>query len=702
MFWFVKIKEIIRQGVEVPEGQNDLRRMQLRELALLNGTLRENDGPRCSNCGASTHKSWQCPDKPNITNSVICSTCGGAGHIARDCRQKMTRDDLGSTPGGDRAKIDEEYMSLMAELGEGPPPPKNNGGNRDGFGRRNISLFDRTVSPRAIMGSDRPDGNTGLAPPGVIPAALPPPPWSNQPSVPMKQQPPSLMSMPPVPNVNQPPPWQMPTGTTSVPPPSLMQPPPPPPGSAPSMPWMQPQQGIPPWQQSSPGPVPPPNSHVAVLYYYLLKSQGQIKLKRMELMEASGKQKIQAGAQLGCVSGRSPSPEPIYSSDGKRLNTREYRTRKNLEEERHRLINQMMSINTDYKPPSDYKGKGSVKEGKVGRKDGQPLPGEDEPLHAYVTANNPESVKKAVDQIKEIIRQGVEVPEGQNDLRRMQLRELALLNGTLRENDGPRCSNCGASTHKSWQCPDKPNITNSVICSTCGGAGHIARDCRQKMTRDDLGSTPGGDRAKIDEEYMSLMAELGEGPPPPKNNGGNRDGFGRRNISLFDRTVSPRAIMGSDRPDGNTGLAPPGVIPAALPPPPWSNQPSVPMKQQPPSLMSMPPVPNVNQPPPWQMPTGTTSVPPPSLMQPPPPPPGSAPSMPWMQPQQGIPPWQQSSPGPVPPPNRSAPPPPPPGVYPWQQAYPPPPQPVQPPQQGMDMNALIPNLLTAPPPPPPS
>jgi len=55
---FLQIKEIIRQGVEVPEGQNDLRRMQLRELALLNGTLRENEGPRCSNCGASDHKSW--------------------------------------------------------------------------------------------------------------------------------------------------------------------------------------------------------------------------------------------------------------------------------------------------------------------------------------------------------------------------------------------------------------------------------------------------------------------------------------------------------------------------------------------------------------------------------------------------------------------------------------------------------------------
>ena len=81
------------------------------------------------------------------------------------------------------------------------------------------------------------------------------------------------------------------------------------------------------------------------------------------------------------------------------------------------------------------RGKGSVKEGKVGRKDGQPLPGEDEPLHAYVTATDLDSVNKAVAKIKEVIQQGVEVPEGQNDLRRNQLRELALLNGTLREGD---------------------------------------------------------------------------------------------------------------------------------------------------------------------------------------------------------------------------------------------------------------------------
>lgn len=55
---------------------------------------------------------------------------------------------------------------------------------------------------------------------------------------------------------------------------------------------------------------------------------------------------------LGC---RSPSPEPIYSHDGKRLNTREYRTRKNLEEERHALILRMQTIFPDFKPPADYK-----------------------------------------------------------------------------------------------------------------------------------------------------------------------------------------------------------------------------------------------------------------------------------------------------------------------------------------------------------
>ncbi|KAK7867354.1 hypothetical protein R5R35_008902 [Gryllus longicercus] len=513
-----------------------------------------------------------------------------------------------------------------------------------------------------------------------------------------------------------------------------------------------------------------------VLPTNLSKEQEEAYLVQLQIEEIS--RKLRTG-ELGIPVNpeeRSPSPEPIYSSDGKRLNTREYRTRKRLEEERHHLIQQMLTLNPEFKPPADYKppiirvsdkvmipqddhpdinfvglligprgntlksmerdtgakiiirGKGSVKEGKVGRKDGQPLPGEDEPLHAYVTANNPEAVKKAVDRIKEIIRQGVEVPEGQNDLRRMQLRELALLNGTLRENEGPRCSNCGASDHKSWMCPDKPNVTNNIVCTSCGGAGHIARDCRQKRTG--LGATTAGDKNKIDEEYMSLMAELGEGPPPNRENDGaagaggtggigSTPKFGPRRTGIFDRQMAPRAIMAPPpRVDPVQMPTPPQLIPNSLPPPPWS--PSVPPVTKPPGSEMMPNLnhppppaaPSMPMPPPWQ----TANIPPPNLLQAPPPPPPTSqpppsatsqasipPLLPWLQsPAQPPPPGSQPQ-QPLPPPQQpqqqqqQQPPPttmPPPGMPPWQQPPPPlssaPPGPVPPPAR------------PTPPPPPPN
>ena len=45
------------------------------------------------------------------------------------------------------------------------------------------------------------------------------------------------------------------------------------------------------------------------------------------------------------------------------------------------------------------------------RRDGR---GVDEPLHAYVTSTNPEAVKKAVDKIRNIIKEAMDAPEGQN------------------------------------------------------------------------------------------------------------------------------------------------------------------------------------------------------------------------------------------------------------------------------------------------
>lgn len=52
---------------------------------------------------------------------------------------------------------------------------------------------------------------------------------------------------------------------------------------------------------------------------------------------------------------RSPSPPPQYDNFGKRVNTREYRYRKRLEDERHKLVEKAMKTIPNYHPPSDYR-----------------------------------------------------------------------------------------------------------------------------------------------------------------------------------------------------------------------------------------------------------------------------------------------------------------------------------------------------------
>lgn len=52
---------------------------------------------------------------------------------------------------------------------------------------------------------------------------------------------------------------------------------------------------------------------------------------------------------------RSPSPPPQYDNFGRRVNTREYRYRKRLEDERHKLVEKAMKTIPNYHPPSDYR-----------------------------------------------------------------------------------------------------------------------------------------------------------------------------------------------------------------------------------------------------------------------------------------------------------------------------------------------------------
>uniref|UniRef100_A0A674E5K8 Branchpoint-bridging protein n=1 Tax=Salmo trutta TaxID=8032 RepID=A0A674E5K8_SALTR len=465
---------------------------------------------------------------------------------------------------------------------------------------------------------------------------------------------------------------------------------------------------------------------------------------------------------------RSPSPEPIYNSEGKRLNTREYRTRKKIEEERHSLITDMVALNPEFKPPADYKppatrvndkvmipqdeypeinfvglligprgntlkniekeccakimirGKGSVKEGKVGRKDGQMLPGEDEPLHALVTANTMENVKKAVEQIRTILKQGIETPEDQNDLRKMQLRELARLNGTLREDDN--------RILRPWQSTEPRSVTNTTLCTKCGGAGHISSDCKftSSFAAPRAGEPPQSaqDKARMDKEYLSLMAELGEAPVPSsggghsnnQNSGHNRGNNNNqpppsrppwmnsgqsenRNFNSMHgghgghhNFPPPMSNMGGHNMPPNNGMPPPWMQP---PPPPMGQGHGHHMGRRETAFLSSPDTTTTSSPgsgnlPPWQQPqqsAASATQPPPPMGNPSmvPPPPGVQPPLP---------------PGAPPPP-----PPPPPGSAGMMYA-PPPPPPMDPSNfvtmMGMGVAGMPPfGMPPAPPPPPP-
>lgn len=146
---------------------------------------------------------------------------------------------------------------------------------------------------------------------------------------------------------------------------------------------------------------------------------------------------------------RSPSPEPIYNADGKRINTREARYKKKLEDERHKLMEIAIKTIPNFRPPVDYKrptktqekvyipdkefpeinfigqligprgntlknmesesgakisirGRGSVKEGKS-RTDAASNSGQEEDLHCLVTADTEDKVRKAVKLIEKVI-----------------------------------------------------------------------------------------------------------------------------------------------------------------------------------------------------------------------------------------------------------------------------------------------------------
>ncbi|KAL4810519.1 hypothetical protein BDV18DRAFT_131184 [Aspergillus unguis] len=280
-------------------------------------------------------------------------------------------------------------------------------------------------------------------------------------------------------------------------------------------------------------------------------------------------QKLRINDVVPADGDRSPSPPPQYDNFGRRVNTREYRYRKRLEDERHKLVDKAMKTIPNYTPPSDYRrptktqekvyvpvndypeinfiglligprgntlkkmetesgakiairGKGSVKEGK-GRSDAAHASNQEEDLHCLIMADTEDKVNKAKKLVHNVIETAASIPEGQNELKRNQLRELAALNGTLRDDENQACQNCGQIGHRKYDCPEQRNFTANIICRVCGNAGHMARDCPDRQRGSDWrnnGGFNGGRRAigggdAVDREMEQLMNELSGGGPGP-------------------------------------------------------------------------------------------------------------------------------------------------------------------------------------------
>ncbi|CAK9219675.1 unnamed protein product [Sphagnum troendelagicum] len=134
------------------------------------------------------------------------------------------------------------------------------------------------------------------------------------------------------------------------------------------------------------------------------------------------------------------------------------------------------------------RGKGSAKEGRSAQKrDLKPDPSENEDLHVLVEADTADGLEKAAGMVEKLL---LPVEEGRNEHKRAQLRELAALNGTIRDDE--YCHLCGEPGHRQYACPARHSTFKSdVSCRICGDGGHPTIDCPLK------GSTQGN---KMDDD----------------------------------------------------------------------------------------------------------------------------------------------------------------------------------------------------------
>ena len=149
------------------------------------------------------------------------------------------------------------------------------------------------------------------------------------------------------------------------------------------------------------------------------------------------------------------------------------------------------------------RGRGSVKDGRQVRQNSQAERMMDDDLHVLITGDDPDKVAVAVKLVEPIMNP---LDDDKNVHKQRQLRQLALINGTLREN--AYCNYCGEAGHKNFECPKRQRDALSVNkptikCAICGETSHVTADC--KYTPEEIAQK----KQRVDGDFQNFMADLG-------------------------------------------------------------------------------------------------------------------------------------------------------------------------------------------------
>lgn len=211
---------------------------------------------------------------------------------------------------------------------------------------------------------------------------------------------------------------------------------------------------------------------------------------------------------------RSPSPEPIYDKNGKRVNTTEQRMKDEMNREIQVLIDDLQNMNPKFVPPSDWKnlkksrkiflpetfsenqnnyagtilGQGGQVQKRLEAKSGCKIAirgrqsymkrrfdyDPNEPTHVLIQAENDEDLAKGVDMVERVLRGE---PEELTEEEKNTKYTVAAFESVMTK----ACENCGEFGHKIWECPNKIISKKPTIqCQICGDKSHPTIDCPLK------------------------------------------------------------------------------------------------------------------------------------------------------------------------------------------------------------------------------